>query len=114
MDTQEKIEVCERKKHDGNLLFKVENFRRASKKYEKAVKYIEFDHSFSEDEKHRDNTLRLSCNLNNAAGKLKLGEYIEALCTKVLILSCPNLSIFFFYLHVSPSPDETCKKENVA
>ncbi|KAL2952477.1 hypothetical protein AAZX31_19G113300 [Glycine max] len=94
MDTQEKIEVCERKKHDGNLLFKAENFRRASKKYEKAVKYIEFDHSFSEDEKHRDNTLRLSCNLNNAAGKLKLGEYIEALCTKVLILSCPTTRPF--------------------
>ncbi|KAL5154717.1 Peptidyl-prolyl cis-trans isomerase FKBP65 [Glycine soja] len=88
MDTQEKIEVCERKKHDGNLLFKAENFRRASKKYEKAVKYIEFDHSFSEDEKHRDNTLRLSCNLNNAAGKLKLGEYIEALCTKALYRRC--------------------------
>ncbi|KAH1257919.1 Peptidyl-prolyl cis-trans isomerase FKBP65 [Glycine max] len=86
MDTQEKIEACERKKHDGNLLFKVENFRHASKKYEKAVKYIEFDHSFSEDEKCRANTLHLSCNLNNAACKLKLGEYIEAsrLCTKVL------------------------------
>lgn len=86
MDTQEKIEACERKKHDGNLLFKAQNFRHASKKYEKAVKYIEFDHSFSEDEKRRANTLRLSCNLNNAACKLKLGEYIEAsrLCTKVL------------------------------
>ncbi|QCD97091.1 peptidyl-prolyl cis-trans isomerase FKBP65-like [Vigna unguiculata] len=86
MDTQEKIEACERKKHDGNLLFKAENFMHASKKYEKALKYIEFDHSFSEDEKHRSNTLRLSCNLNNAACKLKLGEYIEAskLCTKVL------------------------------
>ncbi|TKY62748.1 Peptidyl-prolyl cis-trans isomerase FKBP65 [Spatholobus suberectus] len=86
MDTQEKIEACERKKHDGNLLFKAKNFRRASKKYEKAVKYIEFDHSFNEDEKRQANTLRLSCNLNNAACKLKLGEYIEAsrLCTKVL------------------------------
>lgn len=36
MDTQEKIEACERKKHDGNLLFKAEKFRRASSKYEKA------------------------------------------------------------------------------
>jgi len=35
MDTQEKIEACERKKHDGNLLFKAENFMHASKKYEK-------------------------------------------------------------------------------
>ncbi|CAJ2671797.1 unnamed protein product [Trifolium pratense] len=86
MDTQEKLEACEQKKHDGNLLFKAQNFSRASKKYEKAVKYIEFDHTFSEDEKLHANTLRLSCNLNNAACKLKLEEYTEAarLCTKVL------------------------------
>ncbi|WJX83517.1 peptidylprolyl isomerase [Trifolium repens] len=86
MDTQEKLEACEQKKHDGNLLFKAQNFSCASKKYEKAIKYIEFDHTFSEDEKLLANTLRLSCNLNNAACKLKLEEYIEAarLCTKVL------------------------------
>ncbi|WJX78119.1 peptidylprolyl isomerase [Trifolium repens] len=86
MDTQEKLEACEQKKHDGNLLFKAQNFSRASKKYEKAAKYIEFDHTFSEDEKLHANNLRLSCNLNNAACKLRLEEYIEAarLCTKVL------------------------------
>lgn len=97
MDTQEKIEACERKKHDGNLLFKAENFRRASKKYEKAVKYIEFDHSFNEDEKSQANTLRLSCNLNNAACKLKLGEYIEAsrLCTKVLEQDPSNIKALY-------------------
>lgn len=50
-----------------------------------AVKYIEFDHTFSDGEKGHANTLRLSCNLNNAACKLKLEEYTEAtrLCTKV-------------------------------
>ncbi|GMP97920.1 hypothetical protein CsSME_00046001 [Camellia sinensis var. sinensis] len=35
MDTQEKIEACERKKHEGNALFKAGKVRRASKKYEK-------------------------------------------------------------------------------
>ncbi|KAF7803973.1 70 kDa peptidyl-prolyl isomerase-like [Senna tora] len=51
-----------------------------------AVKCIEFDHSFSDDEKRHASTLRLSCLLNNAACKLKLGDYAEAsrLCTKVL------------------------------
>lgn len=50
-----------------------------------ALKYVEFDHSFHEDEKCKANALRLSCNLNNAACKLKLGEYLEAsrLSTKV-------------------------------
>ena len=51
-----------------------------------ALKCIEFDHSFNDDEKILANALRISCYLNNAACKLKLGEYVEAskLCTKVL------------------------------
>ncbi|XP_027350378.1 70 kDa peptidyl-prolyl isomerase-like isoform X2 [Abrus precatorius] len=97
MDTQEKIEACERKKHDGNMLFKAQNFRRASKKYVKAIKYIEFDHSFSDDQKRHANTLRLSCYLNNAACKLKLGEYTEAssLCTKVLECDPSNVKALY-------------------
>lgn len=35
MDTCEKMEACERKKHDGNVLFKDGKYWRASKKYEK-------------------------------------------------------------------------------
>ncbi|KAF5750318.1 hypothetical protein HS088_TW03G00652 [Tripterygium wilfordii] len=97
MDSEEKIEACERKKNDGNLLFKSGKFPRASKKYEKAAKYIEFDHSFTEDEKHRANGLRLSCHLNNAACKLKMGDYIEALrlCSKVLQSDPSNVKALF-------------------
>jgi len=40
MDTQEKIEACEGKKYDGNLLFKAENFMQASKKYEKVELFV--------------------------------------------------------------------------
>ena len=36
MDTREKFEASERKKLDGNVLFKAGKFWRASKKYEKA------------------------------------------------------------------------------
>ncbi|CAL5435287.1 unnamed protein product [Camellia sinensis] len=87
MDTQEKIEACERKKHEGNALFKAG----------KASKCVEFDHSFSDDEKCHANALRLSCNLNNAACKLKLGEYREAstLCTKVLEVDPMNVKALF-------------------
>lgn len=35
MDTCEKMEACERKKHNGNVLFKDGKYWRASKKYEK-------------------------------------------------------------------------------
>ncbi|KAL7197754.1 hypothetical protein ACSBR2_020308 [Camellia fascicularis] len=62
-----------------------------------ASKYVEFDHSFSDDEKYQANALRLSCNLNNAACKLKLGEYREAstLCTKVLEVDPMNVKALF-------------------
>lgn len=51
-----------------------------------AVKYIEYDTSFSEDEKKQAKTLKVVCNLNDAACKLKLKDYKQAekLCTKVL------------------------------
>lgn len=50
-----------------------------------AVKFIEYDSSFSEEEKKQAKTLKVACNLNNAACKLKLKLCNEAekLCTKV-------------------------------
>nr|XP_024922496.2 70 kDa peptidyl-prolyl isomerase-like isoform X1 [Ziziphus jujuba var. spinosa] len=97
MDTHEKMEACERKKHNGNLLFKAGKYWRASKKYEKAANYVDFDHSFTKDEKRAADSLRLSCNLNNAACKLKLGEYHEAsrLCTKVLEIDPFNVKALY-------------------
>ena len=51
-----------------------------------AAKYIEYDSSFSEEEKKLSKTLKIASYLNNAACKLKLKEYKDAekLCTKVL------------------------------
>ncbi|XP_058003190.1 70 kDa peptidyl-prolyl isomerase isoform X3 [Hevea brasiliensis] len=97
MGAFEKLEACERKKMDGNALFKAEKFWRASKKYEKATNYIDFDHSFTDDQKCLAKGLRLLCNLNNAACKLKLGEYLEAsrLCTKVLEQEPFNIKALF-------------------
>lgn len=40
MENHEKLEACERKKHDGNMLFKAGKFWHASKKYEKEI-YLE-------------------------------------------------------------------------
>ncbi|GAB4851800.1 hypothetical protein Ancab_031199 [Ancistrocladus abbreviatus] len=97
METREKMETCEKKKQDGNLLFKAGKFWHASKKYEKAVKYVEFNHSFTDEEKRVASALHLSCELNNAACKLKLGEYLEAsrLCTKALELDPCNVKALF-------------------
>lgn len=97
MNTPEKIEAAGRKKEEGNALFKAGKYTRASKRYEKAVKYIEYDSSFSEEEKKQAKALKVACNLNDAACKLKLKEYKQAekLCTKVLDLESRNVKALY-------------------
>ncbi|KAG2313631.1 hypothetical protein Bca52824_025188 [Brassica carinata] len=58
-----------------------------------AVKFIEYDSSFSEEEKKHEKALKEACNLNDAACKLKLKDYKQAekLCTKVLELESTNV-----------------------
>ncbi|KAL2480804.1 Peptidyl-prolyl cis-trans isomerase FKBP65 [Abeliophyllum distichum] len=82
MEIQERMEACERRKHEGNMLFKTGKFQLASK---------------NDEEKLQANSLRMSCYLNNAACKLKLGEYLEvsSLCTKVLELDSLNVKALF-------------------
>lgn len=97
MNTQEKIEAVGKKKEEGNVLFKAGKYARASKRYEKAVKYIEYDTSFGEEEKKQSKALKVACNLNNAACKLKLKDYKQAekLCTKVLELESRNVKALY-------------------
>ncbi|MCD7464916.1 Peptidyl-prolyl cis-trans isomerase fkbp65 [Datura stramonium] len=97
MNTQEKIEAAGKKKEEGNVLFKAGKYVRASKRYEKAVSFIDYDSSFSDDEKQQAKLLKVSCNLNNAACKLKLKEYKEAekLCSKVLEIDSKNVKALY-------------------
>lgn len=97
MNTQEKIEAAGKKKEEGNVLFKAGKYERASKRYEKAVRFIEYDSSFSDEEKQQAKALKIACNLNNAACKLKLKDYKQAekLCTKVLELDSKNVKALY-------------------
>lgn len=69
----------------------------AESSYVQAVKYIEYDSSFGDEEKKQAKALKVACNLNEAACKLKLKEYKEAekLCTKVRKLT---KHLLFFFL----------------
>lgn len=97
MDTPEKIEAAGKKKEDGNALFKAGKYMRASRKYEKAVKFIDYDSSFTEEQKKEAKALKILCYLNDAACKLKLKEFKEAakLCTKVLELESRNVKALY-------------------
>ncbi|XP_009372201.2 peptidyl-prolyl cis-trans isomerase FKBP62 [Pyrus x bretschneideri] len=97
MNTEEKIEAAGKKKEEGNALFKAGKYARASKRYEKAVKYIDYDTSFGEEEKKQAKVLKVACNLNDGACKLKLKDYKQAekLCTKVLELEGRNVKALY-------------------
>ncbi|KAL6293588.1 hypothetical protein ACE6H2_001730 [Prunus campanulata] len=97
LNTQEKIEAAGKKKEEGNVLFKAGKYERASKRYEKAVKFIEYDSAFSDEEKQQSKMLKITCNLNDAACKLKLKDYKQAekLCTKVLELDSRNVKALY-------------------
>ncbi|KAL1554725.1 peptidylprolyl isomerase [Salvia divinorum] len=102
MDAHERIAMCKSKKQEGNTLFKNGKFQLASNKYDKefplqALNYVEYNHSFSHQDKLEANSLRASCYLNSAACKLKLGEYkcASKLCTKVLELDSCNVKALF-------------------
>jgi FK506-binding protein 4/5 len=97
MNTEEKIEAAGKKKEQGNALFKSGKYARASKRYEKAVKYIDYDTAFGDEEKKQAKALKVACNLNDAACKLKLKDYKQAekLCTKVLEMDSRNVKALY-------------------
>ncbi|GMI70034.1 hypothetical protein like AT5G48570 [Hibiscus trionum] len=97
MNPQEKIQASGKKKEEGNALFKAGKYERASKRYEKAFRFIEYDSSFSDKEKQEAKLLKVTCNLNNAACKLKLKDYKKAkkLCTEVLELDDRNVKALY-------------------
>ncbi|CAL9747576.1 unnamed protein product, partial [Musa acuminata subsp. burmannicoides] len=96
-DNAEKIEAAAKKKEEGNALFKLGKYAKASKRYEKGAKFIDYDNNFSEEEKKQSKALKAACSLNNAACKLKLKDYKEAikLCTKVLEIESSNVKALY-------------------
>lgn len=94
---QEKIEAAGKKKEEGNVWFKAGKYARASKRYAKATGFIEYDSNYNDEEKEQAKVLKVSCKLNNAACKLKLKDYKEAvnLCTKVLEVDSRNVKAYY-------------------
>ncbi|XP_009613898.1 peptidyl-prolyl cis-trans isomerase FKBP62-like isoform X2 [Nicotiana tomentosiformis] len=97
MNKHERIQVSQRKKEEGNLLFKNGKYQRAMKKYEKAVDYINEDGTFEDDDQRLVKSLRVSCWLNGAACCLKQNDFQEAfkLCSKVLEIESCNVKALY-------------------
>ncbi|KAK1264701.1 Peptidyl-prolyl cis-trans isomerase FKBP65 [Acorus gramineus] len=97
MEPEQKIEYAAKRKEEGNLYFKAGKYQRASLRYDTAVKYVEFDAVFNEEQKKMGKFFKVSCNLNNAACKIRLKEFREAvaLCSRVLQLESCNIKALF-------------------
>ncbi|XP_071710598.1 70 kDa peptidyl-prolyl isomerase-like isoform X3 [Rutidosis leptorrhynchoides] len=97
MDNHEKIEAATKKKEEGNVLFKNGKYRRAAKKYDKAVDYLNEEGQFGDDDKKVVKSLRVTCWLNGAACSLKLNDCKEAikLCSMVLDAESYNVKALY-------------------
>lgn len=97
MNKHERIQVAQRKKEEGNLLFKNGKYQRAVKKYEKAIDFINEDEPFEDDDQKIVKSLRVSCWLNGAAACLKRNYFQEAIkqCSKVLEVESCNVKALY-------------------
>ncbi|XP_022768625.1 70 kDa peptidyl-prolyl isomerase-like [Durio zibethinus] len=97
LNSHEKIEAAGKKKEEGNVLFKSGNYKRAGKKYDKALDCVSEDGPFGDDELKLVKALRISCWLNGAACSLKLSDFQGAikLCSQVLDLESHNVKALY-------------------
>jgi len=97
MSNQEKIEAALKTKDKGNEFFKDGKYKAAIKKYKKASSYVDYDHSFTDEEKAQAKPVRVTVHLNTAACNLKLKEYRTCIenCDKALKIEDNNVKALF-------------------
>ncbi|KAB2020434.1 hypothetical protein ES319_D07G068600v1 [Gossypium barbadense] len=99
MTVEERIGAADRRKMDGNSLFKEDKLEEAMQQYEMAIAYMGDDFMFQLFGKYRDMALAVKnpCHLNMAACLIKLKRYEEAIghCSIVLSEDENNVKAMF-------------------
>ncbi|XP_021890771.1 peptidyl-prolyl cis-trans isomerase FKBP42 [Carica papaya] len=99
MTVEERIGAADRRKMDGNSLFKEDKLEEAMQQYEMAIAYMGDDFMFQLFGKYRDMALAVKnpCHLNMAACLIKLKRYEEAIgqCSLVLAEDENNVKALF-------------------
>ncbi|XP_031095154.1 peptidyl-prolyl cis-trans isomerase FKBP42-like [Ipomoea triloba] len=99
MTVEERIGAADRRKMNGNALFKEEKLEEAMQQYEMAIAYMGDDFMFQLFGKYHDMALAVKnpCHLNMAACLLKLKCYDEAIaqCSIVLVEDENNVKALF-------------------
>ncbi|XP_030048087.1 peptidyl-prolyl cis-trans isomerase D-like [Microcaecilia unicolor] len=97
-DVDKIISIAEDVKNIGNNFFKSQNWEMATKKYNKALRYVESSKDVTGDDNiSKLNPIALSCNLNIAACKLKQSDWRAAIesCTEALELDPSNTKALY-------------------
>lgn len=97
MDAAEMMEAALAFKEKGNAYFKKRNYEMAVSKYSKAVKYLEFDSKYTEDEKAEARKVKSACWNNEAQCGLKTKDFLAArkACDKVLKQDSQNIKALY-------------------
>ncbi|KAK9125287.1 hypothetical protein Scep_014133 [Stephania cephalantha] len=99
MTVEERIGAADRRKMEGNVLFKDEKLEEAMQQYEMAIAYMGDDFMFQLMGKYRDMALAVKnpCHLNMAACLIKLERHDEAIgqCSIVLAEEENNVKALF-------------------
>lgn len=97
MSAEEKLEAVELKKAEGNAYFKAGKLERAVKRYDAALKIVEYDSGLSDEQKVLAKAAKVTLNNNLAMMHLKLKDYSSAIekCDKALELEGSNVKALF-------------------
>lgn len=79
------LEVGEKLKALGNDYFKKGAYDTAIDKYEKALRYLVYAMTESEEDENKLKAVKLSCHLNNAACHLKLKAWSSAVSSATMV-----------------------------
>ncbi|KAF9665707.1 hypothetical protein SADUNF_Sadunf16G0151600 [Salix dunnii] len=92
MTAEERIGTADRRKMDGNSLFKDEKLEEAMQQYEMAIAYLGDDFMFQLFGKYRDMALAVKnpCHLNMAACLIKLKRHEEAIAQCTITCLAPQ------------------------
>lgn len=91
MSPEEKMAAAGKRKDDGNELFKASKFKRAIKKYKKALTFLDAEYGMTDEQKAKSKELKVPLYLNLAACKLSTKQFTDVLedCKKALEID-PN------------------------
>eukprot|EP01124_Arcella_intermedia_P005970 TRINITY_DN13501_c0_g1_i1.p1 TRINITY_DN13501_c0_g1~~TRINITY_DN13501_c0_g1_i1.p1 ORF type:complete len:337 (-),score=70.16 TRINITY_DN13501_c0_g1_i1:62-1024(-) len=76
---EDKVEVVNKRKKEGNRFFEEGKYGLGIRKYEKAIEMIKYDSTFTEQQKNISNSLKVSLYLNLSATYMKREEYKRVL-----------------------------------